>query len=58
MKTTVMVADIVADLDQGMPDVQLMKKYELSPEGLGRPFANLLRTWVCRSSKIDPESAE
>ncbi|MGO9118525.1 MAG: hypothetical protein ACLQPD_13080 [Desulfomonilaceae bacterium] len=53
-----MVAEIVADLDQGMPDEQLMKKYRLSPGGLKRLLANLLKALANGASEIEVESGE
>ena len=58
MKKTIMVAEIVADLDQGMPDEQLMKKYQLSPDGLERLLAKLLKALANRVSEIEVESGE
>ena len=58
MKKTIMVAEIVADLDQETPDEQLMKKYQISRDGLQRLLANLLTTLAKGSSEIDMESGE
>ena len=58
MKKTIMVAQIVADLDQEMPDEQLMKKYQLSRDGLERLLDNLLKALANRASEIEVESGE
>ena len=58
MKKTIMVAEIVADLDRGMPDEQLMKKYRLSPDGLGRLLDKLLKALANGASEIEVESEE
>jgi hypothetical protein len=58
MKKTIMVAEIVSDIYQRMPDEQLMKKYQVSRDGLERLLANLLKALANRSSEIDIESGE
>ena len=58
MKKTIMVAEIVADLDQGMPDEQLMKKYRLSRDGLERLLDKLLKALANGASEIEVESGE
>jgi uncharacterized protein (DUF433 family) len=37
-KRTITVKDIVADLEQGLTNEQLMEKYELSHDGLKKLF--------------------
>ena len=58
MKKTVRVAQIVADLDQGMPDEQLMKKYQVSRNGLERLLDKLLKALANGASEIKVESGE
>jgi uncharacterized protein (DUF433 family) len=45
MKKTIQVpvSEITADLQGGIPDAELMKKYGLSEKGLKRIFDSLLR---------------
>jgi hypothetical protein len=58
MKKTIRVAEIVADLDQEMPDEQLMKKYQVSRDGLETLLANLLKALANGASEIEAESGE
>jgi uncharacterized protein (DUF433 family) len=58
MKKIIMVAEIVADLHQGMPDEQLMKKYRLPPDGLERLLDKLLKALANGASEIEVESGE
>ncbi len=55
---TVKVAEIVADLDQGMSDEWLMKKYQVSRDGFERMLAELLTALANGVSEIDVESTE
>ena len=41
-----------------MPDEQLMKKYRLSPDGLERLLAKLLKALANGASEIEVESGE
>ena len=44
------VAEITADLQRGMPDADLMKKYGVSEKGLKKVFDRLLRA-ACNGSR-------
>ena len=56
MKKTISVADITADLQKGIPDEELMKKYGLSEKGLKRLFDQLLRAVSTGANHIQVES--
>ncbi len=55
---TVKVAEIVSDLEQGMSDEWLMKKYQVSRDGFERMLAELLTALANGVSEIDVESTE
>ncbi len=55
---TVKVAEIAADLDQDMSDEWLMKKYEVSRDGLERMLADVLTALANGFPEIDVESTE
>ena len=58
MKKTIQVsvAEITADLQKGIPDEQLMKKYGLSEKSLKKVFDRLLRAACNGSRHIEVES--
>ena len=58
MKKTISVADITADLQKGIPDEELMKKYGLSEKGLKRLFDQLLRAACNGTRHIEVEVKE
>ncbi len=55
---TVKVAEIVADLEQGMSDEWLIKKYQVSQDGLEKILADLLKALANGFPEIDVESTE
>jgi len=60
MKKTIQVsvAEITADLQRGVPDAELMKKYGLSEKGLKRLFDQFLKAMSNGSSHIQIEVKE
>lgn len=60
MKKTIQVpvTEITADLKNGTPDKELMKKYGLSANGLKRVFDKLLRAMSNGSRQIQVEVKE
>lgn len=58
VKKTISVEEITADLQRGVPDAELMKKYGLSEDGLRRLFHKLLKAMCSGSRHIEMESEE
>lgn len=58
MKRTIPVEEITADLQKGISDAELMKKYGLSKNGLKRLFDRLLKATCNGSRHIEVESGE
>lgn len=60
MKKTIKlpVAEITADLKQGIPDVELMRKYGLSEQSLRTVLNRLLKAACDGTSHIEVESEE
>ncbi len=50
MKKTIPVETITADIKNGIPDAELMKKYGLPEESLKKVFDRLLRA-ACNGSR-------
>ena len=50
------VPEIAADIKNGLPDAQLMKKYGLSNKGLKKVFDKLLRAMANGWHHIEVES--
>jgi hypothetical protein len=55
-KKTFALATIKSDLSAGMPDEELMEKYELSPGGLQALFDKSIRAVASGSSHVQIES--
>ena len=60
MKQTfqIQVEEIRADLRRGIPDVELMKRYRVSEDGLKRLFDSLLEATCNGSRHVRVESDE
>ena len=58
MKKTIAVAEIVADINNGMPNEELIKKYRLSENGLTVFFDKFIKAVATGSSHIEVESEE
>ena len=56
MKKTISVAEITADLKNGIPDAELMSKYGLSENGLKRLLDILLQAACNGSRHVEVES--
>ncbi len=58
MKKTILITEIVSELDQGMTDEQLMTKYRLSRDSLERLFFELTTALSNGSFEIEIEPGE